>query len=286
MENNRDTQSDPLFALTHGAMTLSHAQYPAETQDDRLPHPSAPLVNRTHDPPLPSHGPSVHNNRLEAHPRLPTEATNGVPRKADIRGIDASMENGKLESQMASPFDPTDHAASQREDHASDRSHKQPKSAFQNTLENFTPMWFVICMNTGILGILMYLLPYQFNGLPVLSTIMYLVDLTLFVIVCVLTMLRWILYPRVAQRKTAASIDEISFLGAAPIAFLTLTALTALIVSNAYWGGHAWSLVAYVMWWFGMAWMLITCNEHRCRLLSYSADHHPRHWILHHFISN
>ena len=105
----------------------------------------------------------------------------------------------------------------------------------------------------------MHLLPYQFNGLPVLSTIMYLLDLVLFLLVCTMTILRWTLYPKTARRKAAASLDEISFLGAAPIAFLTLTSLTGLIVSNAYWGGHAWSLVAYVMWWFGMTWMLITC---------------------------
>ena len=117
---------------------------------------------------------------------------------------------------------------------------KQRKSAFQNTLENFTSMWFVLPMNTGLLGILTRLLPYQFNGLPVLSTIMYMLDFTLSVIICTMTM-------KIAQRKTAANVDESSFLGTVPIAFLTLTSLTGLVVSNAYWGGHAWSLVAYTM---------------------------------------
>lgn len=95
-------------------------------------------------------------------------------------------------------------------------------------------------MNTGLLGILTRLLPYQFNGLPVLSTIMYMLDFTLSVIICTMTM-------KIAQRKTAANVDESSFLGTVPIAFLTLTSLTGLVVSNAYWGGHAWSLVAYTM---------------------------------------
>ena len=141
-----------------------------------------------------------------------------------------------------------------------DRRGSQRKSAFQNTLENFTPVWFVIPMNTGILAILMHLLPYQFHGLPVLSTIMYLIQITVFVIACSMTILRWTLYPEGAQRKAASSLDEIAFLGAAPIAFLTLAALTGIIVSNASWGGHAWSLVAYVMWWIGIMWMLVTCK--------------------------
>ena len=164
---------------------------------------------------------------------------------------------------------------------------KESMSAFQNTLENFSPIWFVIPMNTGILGILMHLLPYQFHGLPVLSTIMYVVALVLFVLVCSMTILRWTLYPKTALRKTAASVDEISFLGAAPIAFLTLTSLTGLIVSNAYWGGHAWSLVAYVMWWFGMSWMLLTCMNRT------SPPPDPtltmiaiRFWSLHHSVHN
>ena len=171
------------------------------------------------------------------------------------------MHDGMLESQSAPPSDATNGAPKERNGHALDRRGSQSKSAFRNTLENFTPMWFVLPMNTGILGILMHLLPFQFNGLPVLSTIMYLLDLTLFVVISAMTILRWSLYPKAAKQMTAANVDEIAFLGAAPISFLTLASLTALIVSNAYWGGHAWSLVAYVMWWIGMMWMLVTCNE-------------------------
>ena len=72
----------------------------------------------------------------------------------------------------------------------------------------------------------MHQLPYQFNGLPVLSTIIYLAELTLFV-VCIMTILRWTLYPTAARPKSAANIDEVAFLGAAPITFLTLASLTA-----------------------------------------------------------
>jgi len=39
---------------------------------------------------------------------------------------------------------------------------------------------------------------------------------------------------------------------------LTLASLTALIPSNAGWGGHGFSILAYVMYWIGVAWMLAT----------------------------
>ncbi|CAD6584305.1 MAG: hypothetical protein ASARMPRED_001731 [Alectoria sarmentosa] len=213
---------------------------------------SDPLINERRGALLHPDSPSANNGRLQAQANPPSEATNGAPKEAERHDASLSMNNGMLEAQPNS-------AHREAEERTADRHSKQGKSAFQNTLENFTPKWFAISMNTGILAILMHKLPYQFNGLHVLSIIMYLVDLTLFVIVCSMTILRWALYPETAKRKSAASIDEIAFLAAAPITFLYLTSLTGLIVSNAYWGGHAWSLVAYSMWWIGMAWMLTTC---------------------------
>ena len=201
---------------------------------------SDPLINERRGALLHPDSPSANNGRLQVQANPPSEATNGAPKEPERHDASLSMNNGMLEAQPNS-------AHREAEERTADRHSKQGKSAFQNTLENFTPKWFAISMNTGILAILMHKLPYQFNGLHVLSIIMYLVDLTLFVIVCSMTILRWALYPETAKRKSAASIDEIAFLAAAPITFLYLTSLTGLIVSNAYWGGHAWSLVAYSM---------------------------------------
>lgn len=237
MEYGREAHQDPFLDLTHGALKLSHTQSAASLHADR----------------------PVNNDPARAQVNLRSKATDGAPKATTSRDIAKNMDNGMLEAQV-DPCSDTTNGAPKEAYRTVDQRGKR-KSAFQNTLENFTPVWFVIPMNTGILGILMHLLPYQFRGLPVLSTIMYLADLTFFVIICSMTILRWTLYTKAAQQKAAASIDEISFLGAAPIAFLTITSLTGLIVSNAYWGGHAWSLVAYVMWWFGMGWMLITCTK-------------------------
>lgn len=291
MDTASEAQSDPLLELTHGALRLSHTQSAANTDKDKTaPHSeptfvatdgtsneteTLPVATSTENPRFQSRLDPIYKE-LDSDPRLlnsrsakierfqppknlQSKAANGMPKRTDLRDVTIDLDNGMLEAQRDPPLDTMNGAPKESADHNVDRRGKQRKSAFQNTLENFTPTWFVIPMNTGILGILMHQLPYQFHGLPVLSTIMYLADLTFFVIICSMTILRWTLYPKAAQRKTAASIDELSFLGAAPIAFLTLTSLTGIIVSNAYWGGHAWSLVAYVMWWFGMAWMLSTC---------------------------
>ena len=262
MENSRQAQQDPLLHLTHGAMALSsNRQYPTGIDNGHIQGLSRFSCKETDAALLPFNGSPTHSGRLEPQYKDLAKATNGSPRGTGFRDVNKDMDNGMLESQVHPRLDTTHRPPKEAEDHASERRGKLEKSAFRNTLENFSPIWFVLTINTGILGILMRLLPYQFNGLSVLSTIMYLFNLVLFVIICIMTILRWILYPKAAQQKTAASIDEISFHAAAPIGFQTLTSLTGIIVSNAYWGGHAWSLVAYVMWWFGMIWILTTCTS-------------------------
>lgn len=236
-KNGREAPPDPLLDLNHGALRLSDTK-PATSLHMNIP---------------------ASNDQLRAQVSLRSKATNGAPQATHYRNNATNLDDDMLEAQR-DPYLHATNGALKEANHTVDQPGKR-KSAFQNTLESFTPVWFVIPMNTGILGILMHQLPYQFHGLPVLSAVMYLAGITFFVIVCSMTVLRWTLYPKIVQQRTAASVDEIAFLGAAPIAFLTLTSLTGLIVSNTYWGGHAWSLVAYAMWWFGMAWMLLTCTK-------------------------
>lgn len=55
-----------------------------------------------------------------------------------------------------------------------------------------------------------------------------------------------------------SSPEELAAYGIWPISLLTISALTASQVSSAYWGGHAFSIVAYVLWWIGVMWQLVT----------------------------
>ena len=45
---------------------------------------------------------------------------------------------------------------------------------------NFTPSWFAVNMGTGITSILLYNLPYQFNGLKVIGIVIFLLNVLLF----------------------------------------------------------------------------------------------------------
>lgn len=141
---------------------------------------------------------------------------------------------------------------------AEKQNQPQKRSAIRALIQDFSPIWFVYCMNAGIISILLHQLPYRFDGLGVLSTIAFMVDFVLFIVFSIIFLTRFALYRKQAYTEITDNIQDLSFLAAWPIAWLTLSSLVALIVSTAGWGGHAFTVVAYVMWWFGAGWMLLT----------------------------
>lgn len=112
-------------------------------------------------------------------------------------------------------------------------------------------------MNAGVIGEILNIFPYQFKGVKVLGTIAYVVDLVLFILFASILLLRLLIYPKKSYTKITGDAEPLVLMGCAPIAFLTIAALTATIVSNSYWGGHAFMIVGYVLWWIGVAWTLL-----------------------------
>ena len=111
-------------------------------------------------------------------------------------------------------------------------------------------------MNSGVLAILTHQCPYQFHGLKIISDIFFILDLTLFTLFSLIFIARFAIFRRQAYNEITGSQADLMLVACWPIAFMTLTSLTSLIVSNATWGGHAFTIVAYVMWWFVVAWNL------------------------------
>lgn len=155
----------------------------------------------------------------------------------------------------------------------SDDSHaphkpKQPPRArhattkWQSAVENFSPMWFSICISSGGLGLVLNApFPYPAHWLSVCGDVLFAADLALFALFLAATAARWIAFPRATLRRLASDQQELSAYAIVPIALLVLAALVARRVSTAGWGGsgHAFTLVAYVMWWAGAALMLAYC---------------------------
>ncbi|KAG9205247.1 hypothetical protein G6514_008824 [Epicoccum nigrum] len=139
------------------------------------------------------------------------------------------------------------------------RHYRHATGRWGAALESFKPIWFAIAISTGGLGLILaspfpYSAPWQLR----LASVLYVFEILLFTLFCVLTLARWIIYPHVAVRRALSDPDELCSYAIPPIVLLTISALTATQVSTTAWGGHAFTLVAYVLWWIGMFWMFAT----------------------------
>ena len=141
--------------------------------------------------------------------------------------------------------------------HGNHKTTSRPRSRIAKNVHGFAPIWFTWCMNSGILGILTHQSPYQFRGLKVISTIFYLFDLACFVIFSGIFIMRFVVYRSEAYNALISNQTNIMFCACWPIAWMTLTTLTSLICSSASWGQHAFTMVAFVMWWIAVLWCLI-----------------------------
>lgn len=113
-------------------------------------------------------------------------------------------------------------------------------------------------MDTGIISIIMNILPWQFNGLGIISTIMFVFNLVLFTVFSLLAITRLITFPRHVKSESLNQVEEISYQGAPAIAYLTLVAQVALTCSTAW--GFRLTVLAYVLWWIGLVWCVVLCS--------------------------
>jgi tellurite resistance protein TehA-like permease len=107
-------------------------------------------------------------------------------------------------------------------------------------------------MDTGILSIILHLLPYHFSGQGILSTILFVFNIVIFTFLTLFSILRLIKHRQHVHTTTLSNPEELSYLGAPAIAYLTLVAQIALTCSTA-WGFH-WTIAAVVFWWIGALW--------------------------------
>jgi tellurite resistance protein TehA-like permease len=107
-------------------------------------------------------------------------------------------------------------------------------------------------MDTGILSILLNLLPYRFAGLGILSTILFVFNVAIFAVFAVISLARLYMHRSHVVNLTMTSSEELSYLGAPATAYLTIVAQVSLTCSSA-WGFH-WTIFAYALWWFGLVW--------------------------------
>jgi tellurite resistance protein TehA-like permease len=113
-------------------------------------------------------------------------------------------------------------------------------------------------MDTGVISIIMNLLPWQFKGLGVLATIMFVWNIVLFSCFALLSIARFFKYNGHIKSEHANNMEQMSYLAAPAIAYLTIVAQVSLTCSTAW--GYNFTILAYAMWWFGLVWTVSICS--------------------------
>jgi tellurite resistance protein TehA-like permease len=114
-------------------------------------------------------------------------------------------------------------------------------------------------MDTGILSIIMNLLPWQFRGLGILATIMFVWNFVLFSCFALFSIARLFRHASHVKNESMNALEEQSYLAAPAIAYLTLVAQVSLTCSTAW--GYNWTILAYVLWWIGLVWTVTLCSS-------------------------
>jgi tellurite resistance protein TehA-like permease len=94
-------------------------------------------------------------------------------------------------------------------------------------------------MDTGILSIIMNLLPWQFRGLGILSTIMFFFNILIFSVFTLISILRLFKFRHHVRSETLNKAEELAYLGAPPTAYLTLVAQVSVTSLRTFCGGLA-----------------------------------------------
>jgi C4-dicarboxylate transporter/malic acid transport protein len=111
-------------------------------------------------------------------------------------------------------------------------------------IRHFTPSWFSVTMGTGIVSILLENFPFQFNGLPTIALVIYIINVVIFCLFTLMTLARYILFPSIFQLMLKHSAQSL-FIGTIPMGLTTITNFTILVISKKF----AWGMnLAFGLW--------------------------------------
>lgn len=120
---------------------------------------------------------------------------------------------------------------------------------------HFSPAWFSINMGTGIISVLLESLPYRFNGLHALALIFFGINLLLFVVFMVISIIRCIIWPPLLLR-TLLNPVSCMFFGSLSMGFTTL--INMCVVGFVSDGRHySFAIFLWVLWWINSIFSII-----------------------------
>ncbi|KAI0661332.1 voltage-dependent anion channel [Cubamyces menziesii] len=145
--------------------------------------------------------------------------------------------------------------------------------SWRERIRHFTWAWHAVIMGTGVVSALLHNLPYHNDSLAlkVAALIVFLINLVLFVFVCICTILRYTIFPEVWWMMLSHPAQSL-FIGCFPMGAATL--INSALNINQDWGfggkGFLWTLWGF--WWldsavsyaiaFGMLYTMMVRQDH------------------------
>ncbi|CZR67840.1 related to malic acid transport protein [Phialocephala subalpina] len=133
---------------------------------------------------------------------------------------------------------------------------RKEEEGWRKIVRNFTPSWFSVTMGTGIVSILLYNLPYNGEWLYWLSVGIFVLNVVLFVVFFLISLLRYVLYPEIFIAMIRHPGQSL-FVGTFPMGLATIINMIVFICVPA-WGG-LWPYVAWGLWWFDVLVSILCC---------------------------
>lgn len=131
------------------------------------------------------------------------------------------------------------------------------RHASREIVRQFTPNWFAMTMGTGIVYLVLQLLPFQFAGQHRLAEGLWIVDSLLFAMFALLFVARLVCHPETIKPMLHHPVQSM-FLGTIPMGLIPIVNGMSLF-GPAWFGTHALA-IALTMWYLDAALaMLVAC---------------------------
>ena len=127
---------------------------------------------------------------------------------------------------------------------------------WRRIVRNFTPSWFSVIMGTGIVSGLLHNLPYHARWLDYLSYVVFALNVGMFVLFALISLLRYTLYPEIWTAMIKHPAQSL-FIGTFPMGLATIVNMVVFVCVPA-WGGNTWKL-AWGLWWIDVVFAVASC---------------------------
>ncbi|GKZ68537.1 hypothetical protein AnigIFM50267_003247 [Aspergillus niger] len=142
-------------------------------------------------------------------------------------------------------------------------------TGWRRVVRHFTPSWFSVTMGTGIVSILLNTLPYNGQWLYWISVVCFAFNVLLFAIGCIITFLRYTLYPEIFFAMIKHPVQSM-FIGTFPMGFATIINMFCFVCVPA-WGDWTRNF-AWGLWIFDAIFSVITALSLPFLLMAHGSE--------------